>query len=66
MAAEREIMVRKWKGRIGGPSMDTDLKKMAPGDAKQVEKDGRPQGADKRRGTPRAKNEQTTGDEGRN
>jgi len=25
--AEREIMVRKWKGRIGGPSMDTDFEK---------------------------------------
>ena len=25
--AEREIMVRKWKGRIGGPNMDTDFEK---------------------------------------
>ena len=25
--AEREIMVRKWKGRIGGPSMDADFEK---------------------------------------
>jgi hypothetical protein len=37
-----------------------------PCGAKQVQKDGRPQGADKRRGTPRAKNEQTTGDDGGN
>ena len=35
------------------------LRKMAPGDAKQVEKDVTPQGAYKKRGTPRSKNERT-------
>ena len=39
--ADKEIMVRKWKGQLGGPTMDEDFEKMAPRDATNVDKDVR-------------------------
>ena len=56
--AEREILVRKSKGQLGGPKMHADFESFRHAvqlDAKPVDKDDRTQESDKRRGTPGTK-----------